>query len=271
MNLRPPAHPYESLLQHVLFAGETRPDRTGTGTLSVFGAQMRYNLETAFPLITTKRVHMKSVVGELLWFLSGSTNAHELRDKYGVTIWDEWADANGELGPIYSRQWRSWPDGDGGSIDQISRVIDDIVQNPHSRRHIVSAWNVAELEDMALAPCHVLFQFYVTVDGRLSCHLYQRSADLFLGVPFNLASYGLLTCMIAQQCELRPGDLVWSGGDVHLYSNHLEQAREQLRRRPRAYPTIELGGAPSIFDYDADSVRVIGYDPHPPIAAPVAV
>ncbi|MFD6093423.1 thymidylate synthase [Oerskovia sp. NPDC060338] len=261
--------PYEDLLRHVLNSGTTKSDRTGTGTRSVFGAQMRFDLSQGFPLVTTKRVHLKSVVYELLWFLRGETNVRWLQE-HGVKIWDEWAGADGELGPVYGSQWRSWPTPEGGHIDQIARVVDQIRQNPDSRRHIVSAWNVAQVEDMALPPCHALFQFYVA-DGRLSCQLYQRSADLFLGVPFNVASYALLTHMVAAQAGLQVGDFVWTGGDCHIYDNHLQQVREQLGRDPYPAPTLHLAERASIFDYAYEDVQITGYQHHPAIKAPVAV
>jgi len=261
--------PYEDLLRDVLENGARKADRTGTGTLSVFGRQIRYHLADGFPLLTTKRVHFKSVAYELLWFLRGESNIGWLHDN-GVTIWDEWADKNGELGPVYGVQWRSWPTAQGGQIDQISDVIEQIRNNPDSRRLLVSAWNVAELPQMALPPCHLLFQFYVA-DGKLSCQLYQRSADLFLGVPFNIASYALLTHMVAAQCGLEVGDFVWTGGDCHLYLNHLDQVREQLSRAPRPYPSLELAPRSSIFDYTYDDIVVHDYDPWPTIKAPVAV
>ncbi len=261
---------YLDLMRHVLEHGTAKTDRTGTGTLSVFGWQMRFDLAAGFPLVTTKKLHLKSIVHELLWFLSGSTNVAYLRE-HGVSIWDEWADAHGELGPVYGHQWRSWPTPDGGHIDQIADVVRRIRTEPDSRRLIVCAWNVAELPKMALAPCHALFQFYVA-DGRLSCQLYQRSADVFLGVPFNIASYALLTELVAQQCDLRPGDFVWTGGDCHLYLNHLEQAREQLSRAPLPAPRLELRRRPaSIFDYRYDDIAIVGYESHPHIKAPVAV
>jgi thymidylate synthase len=261
---------YEDLLGHVLDQGTAKTDRTGTGTASVFGAQLRFDLNKGFPLITTKKVFLRGVIHELLWFLKGETNILYLSDN-GVKIWDAWADAWGELGPVYGRQWRSWPTPDGRHIDQISEVIEQIKSNPDSRRHIVSAWNVGELDKMALMPCHAFFQFYVA-DGRLSCQLYQRSADLFLGVPFNIASYALLTHMVAQQCGLDVGDFIWTGGDCHVYDNHVEQVREQLSREPRPFPRLEIKRRPqSIFDYGADDFNVIGYDPHPAIKAPVAV
>lgn len=261
---------YLDLLQHVLEHGTRKEDRTGTGTLSVFGWQMRFDLAQGFPLLTTKKLHTRSIIHELLWFLRGDTNVGYLRDN-GVTIWDEWADDEGNLGPVYGAQWRSWPTPDGGSIDQISRVVDDIRRSPDSRRLIVSAWNVGALPDMALPPCHALFQFYVA-DGRLSCQLYQRSADIFLGVPFNVASYALLTHMVAQQTGLKPGEFIWTGGDCHLYLNHLEQARLQLARTPRPLPTLRLTRHPdSIFDYRYEDFVIDDYDPHPGIKAPIAV
>jgi len=262
--------PYLDLLRHVLEHGRPKADRTGTGTLSVFGYQTRYDLAAGFPLVTTKKLHLRSIIHELLWFLRGETNVRSLQ-KEGVRIWDEWADAEGELGPIYGRQWRSWPTPDGGQIDQISQVIEEIRRNPTSRRLIVSAWNVADLDRMALAPCHTLFQFYV-VDGKLSCQLYQRSADLFLGVPFNIASYALLTLMIAQGTDLAPGEFVHTFGDAHLYLNHLDQARLQLSREPRPLPVMRLNpDVRSVFDFRYDDFHLEGYDPHPHIPAPVAV
>ncbi|MCI1207354.1 MAG: thymidylate synthase [Microbacteriaceae bacterium] len=262
--------PYEDLLRRVLEEGSPKSDRTGTGTLSLFGAQMRFNLSEGFPLITTKRVHFKSLAYELLWFLRGDSNVHWLQE-HGVSIWDEWADAHGELGPIYGVQWRSWPTPEGRHIDQISQVVEQIRTNPDSRRLIVSAWNVAEIPEMALAPCHALFQFYVN-DGRLSCQLYQRSADMFLGVPFNIASYALLTCMIAQQTGLKPGDFVWTGGDCHIYRNHLEQVHRQLARDPFPSPTLHFVRTPdSIFDYRYEDFVIENYQHHPGIKAPVAV
>lgn len=268
---------YHQLMQHVLINGAKKDDRTGTGTRSVFGHQMRFDLREGFPLVTTKKVHFKSIVAELLWFLSGSTNNNDLR-AMGCTIWDEWAKEDGGLGPIYGKQWRSWPraslKGTGvhiDHIDQISRVLLDLQLNPDSRRHVVSAWNVADLDKMALAPCHCLFQFYVA-DGRLSCQLYQRSADIFLGVPFNIASYALLTHMMAQQCDLEVGDFIWTGGDCHLYENHLEQAALQLSRTPRALPLLGFARRPeSIFDYKPEDIILARYDPDPAIKAPVAV
>ncbi len=260
---------YLDLMQTILDTGADKSDRTGTGTRSIFGAQMRFDLEAGFPLLTTKKLHLRSIIHELLWFLSGDTNIRYLKDN-GVSIWDEWADASGELGPVYGHQWRSWPTPDGGHIDQISEVLASLKNNPDSRRHIVCAWNVADVPNMALPPCHLLFQFYVA-NGRLSCQLYQRSCDFFLGVPFNIASYALLTHMFAQQCGYAPGDFVWTGGDVHLYSNHLEQAREQLGRQPRPLPRLELRQAPSLFEYRFEDVAILDYDPHPHIKAPVAV
>jgi len=262
--------PYLDLMRHVLDHGVQKADRTGTGTRSVFGWQMRFDLAQGFPLVTTKKLHLKSIVHELLWFLSGSTNVAYLRDN-GVSIWDEWADADGELGPVYGHQWRSWPTPEGAHIDQISELMERLKRDPDSRRLIISAWNVAEIPKMALAPCHALFQFYVA-DGRLSCQLYQRSADIFLGVPFNIASYALLTEMVAHQCDLIPGDFVWTGGDCHLYLNHLDQAREQLAREPHALPRLEFKRHPvSIFDYHYDDIAITGYQAHPHIKAPVAI
>lgn len=261
--------PYEDLLRDVLANGTVKGDRTGTGTLSSFGRQIRYDLGQGFPLLTTKRVHVRSIVGELLWFLRGSTNVRWLQER-GITIWDEWADADGELGPVYGYQWRSWPAPDGRHIDQIARVVESIKTNPDSRRHIVSAWNPALIDEMALPPCHALFQFYVA-DGKLSCQLYQRSADLFLGVPFNIASYALLTHMIAAQTDLGVGDFVWTGGDCHIYANHLEQVRLQLSREPYPYPTLRLADRPSLMDYEIDDVEIVDYQHHPGIKAPIAV
>jgi thymidylate synthase len=262
--------PYLDLLQHILDHGVRKSDRTGTGTLSVFGWQTRFDLAAGFPLLTTKKLHLRSILHELLWFLAGDTNVRYLQE-HGVTIWDEWADENGDLGPVYGSQWRSWPAPDGGSIDQIARVVEQIRTHPDSRRHIVSAWNVAEIDDMALPPCHALFQFWVG-DGRLSCQLYQRSADVFLGVPFNIASYALLTMMAAQVCGLRPGDFVHTFGDAHLYLNHLEQARLQLSREPRPLPRMEINPeVQSIFDFKYEDFTLTGYDPHPAIKAPIAV
>jgi thymidylate synthase len=262
--------PYLDLVRHILDHGARKSDRTGTGTLSVFGRQLRFDLGAGFPLLTTKKLHLRSIIYELLWFLRGETNVRYLNENK-VTIWDEWADADGELGPIYGYQWRSWPAADGRHIDQISAVIEQIKTNPDSRRHIVSAWNVADIDKMALAPCHALFQFYVA-DGRLSCQLYQRSADVFLGVPFNIASYALLTLMVAQVCGLLAGDFVHTFGDVHLYLNHIEQAREQLTREPRPLPTMTLNPeVRSIFDFKFSDFTLENYDPHPAIKAPIAV
>jgi thymidylate synthase len=261
---------YLDLLRHVLAHGTEKHDRTGTGTRSVFGHQMRFDLRAGFPLVTTKKLHLRSIIHELLWFLRGESNVRYLRE-HGVTIWDEWADADGELGPVYGVQWRSWPTPDGGTIDQIAQVVEQIKSNPDSRRLLVSAWNVGELAKMALPPCHLLFQFYVA-EGRLSCQLYQRSCDLFLGVPFNIASYSLLTHMVAQQCDLAVGDFVWTGGDCHIYGNHLEQVREQLSREPRPLPRLHIKRRPAtLFDYRHDDFEFVGYDPHPAIKAPVAV
>jgi thymidylate synthase len=261
---------YLDLLERILETGAGKEDRTGTGTLSVFGHQMRFDLSAGFPLVTTKKLHIRSIVYELLWFLAGDTNVKYLRD-HGVTIWDEWADDQGELGPVYGRQWRSWPATDGGVIDQMRGVVEDIKRNPDSRRLIVNAWNVADLPKMALMPCHTLFQFYVA-DGRLSCQLYQRSADIFLGVPFNIASYALLTHMVARHCGLEVGDFVHVLGDAHLYSNHFEQAREQLAREPRPLPRLELAPhARDLFLMKYEDIVITGYDPLPAIKAPVAV
>ncbi|HET7267077.1 MAG TPA: thymidylate synthase [Oleiagrimonas sp.] len=261
---------YLDLLRHVLDQGTSKSDRTGTGTLSVFGYQMRFELADGFPLLTTKKVHLKSIVHELLWFLRGDTNIAYLKE-HGVSIWDEWADADGDLGPVYGRQWRAWPTADGAVVDQIAWVIDEIKRDPDSRRLIVSAWNVGELPKMALMPCHTMFQFYVA-DGKLSCQLYQRSGDIFLGVPFNIASYALLTHMIAQVCDLAPGAFVHTLGDAHLYRNHLDQAREQLTRTPSALPRLRLNpDVRSIFDFRFEDIAVEGYDPQPAIKAPVAV
>jgi thymidylate synthase len=261
---------YLSLLRHIREHGVRKTDRTGTGTLSVFGHQMRFDLEQGFPLVTTKKVHLRSIIYELLWFLRGETNVRYLHD-HGVTIWDEWANEDGELGPVYGRQWRSWPTPDGKFIDQISRTVDLIRRNPDSRRILVSAWNVGELESMALTPCHALFQFWVA-EGRLSCQLYQRSADFFLGVPFNIASYALLTHMFAQQCDLKVGEFIWTGGDCHLYLNHLEQADEQLRRSTFPLPRLQITKRPpSIFEYEFEDFQILGYESHPHIKAPVAV
>ena len=262
--------PYEDLLREVLENGTVKEDRTGTGTRSVFGRQLRFDLSESFPLITTKRVHFKSVAAELLWFLRGESNVTWLQEQ-GVRIWNEWADENGELGPVYGVQWRSWPTPDGGHIDQISQVVQSLRENPDSRRHIVSAWNVAEISNMALPPCHMFFQFYVA-DGKLSCQLYQRSADMFLGVPFNIASYALLTLMLAQQLDLEPGEFIWTGGDVHIYTNHLDQVREQLSRDPYPYPQLQLARRPeSIFDYTLEDFVVQNYRHHPTIKGSVAV
>ena len=264
-----PERPYLDLLADILAHGVLRDDRTGTGTLGVFGRQIRFDLAQGFPLLTTKRVHFKSVALELLWFLRGDTNVRWLQER-GVTIWDEWADADGELGPVYGHQWRSWAAPDGRSIDQITKLVDGLKANPSSRRHVVSAWNPAEVDDMALPPCHCLFQFFVA-DGRLSCQLYQRSADVFLGVPFNIASYALLTLMVAQVVGLEPGEFVHSFGDAHLYVNHVDQARTQLAREPRDFPRLVLTPRPVLFDYAYEDIAVTGYDPHPVIKAPVAV
>ncbi len=271
MTPRPIRSQYEDFMRHVFEHGVAKGDRTGTGTRSVFGHQMRFDLREGFPLVTTKKVHLKSIVLELLWFLQGSGNARWLQER-GVTIWDEWADpASGDLGPVYGVQWRSWPTPGGGHIDQISQVVEQLKANPDSRRIIVSAWNVAELDKMALMPCHAFFQFYVA-EGRLSCQLYQRSADIFLGVPFNIASYALLTHMLAQQCDLEVGDFIWTGGDCHIYSNHFEQVRTQLARQPFPYPQLHIRRRPaSIFEYEYEDFEVVGYEHHPAIKAPVAV
>lgn len=266
---RQPDTQYENLLRHVMEHGTVKGDRTGTGTRSVFGHQLRYPLAEGFPMVTTKRVHFKSVALELLWFLRGEGNVRWLQER-GVSIWDEWADADGDLGPVYGVQWRSWPTPDGRHVDQVSQVLEQLRTDPDSRRIIVSAWNVADIPQMALAPCHAFFQFYVA-DGRLSCQLYQRSADLFLGVPFNIASYALLTQMIAQQVGLELGDFVWTGGDCHIYDNHVDQVREQLGRTPYPFPRLELHKAASLFDYDYDDLTVVDYQHHPAIKAPVAV
>ena len=261
---------YLNLLEDIMDNGVLKKDRTGTGTKSVFGRQMRFNLEEGFPLVTTKKVHLKSIIHELLWFIAGDTNIAYLKAN-GVRIWDEWADENGDLGPVYGHQWRSWPTPDGGTIDQLANVIQQIKNNPDSRRHIVSAWNVAEVDKMALPPCHTLFQFYVA-DGRLSCQLYQRSADMFLGVPFNIASYALLTMMIAQECGLRPGDFVHTTGDTHIYTNHFDQVREQLSREPKPLPVMKLNpDVKSVFDFRYEDFTLEGYDPWPAIKGKVAV
>lgn len=275
--VRPIRQQYEDLMRHVFEHGVEKGDRTGTGTRSVFGHQMRFDLNEGFPLVTTKKVFLKAIIVELLWFLRGDSNVKWLQDR-GCTIWDEWARADGELGPVYGVQWRSWPKVGGGQVDQIQQVIDTLKTNPDSRRIIVSAWNVAELDQMALMPCHAFFQFYVAPPttpggkGRLSCQLYQRSADIFLGVPFNIASYALLTHMVAQQCDLDVGDFIWTGGDCHLYSNHFEQVQLQLSREPLPYPTLRLLRRPaSIFDFDLEDFEVVDYQHHPAIKAPVAV
>ena len=265
---------YHDLLRRILAEGVRQADRTGVGTLSVFGHQTRYDLAKGFPLVTTKRVHLKSVIAELLWFVAGETNANQLRAR-GATIWDEWADADGELGPVYGRQWRAWPTA-RGTVDQLARVVEEIRTNPASRRHIVSAWNVGQLDEMALPPCHLLFQFHVAPQpdgpGRLSCQVYQRSADVFLGVPFNIASYAILTHMVAHATGLVPGDLVHTLGDAHIYLNHMEQVEAQLAREPRPLPVLDLSSAPrDLFAIEAEHIRVTGYDPHPAIKAPVAV
>lgn len=261
---------YHDLLRHILQHGTNKSDRTGTGTISVFGYQMRFNLADGFPLVTTKKVHLRSIIHELIWFLNGDTNIKYLKDN-GVSIWDEWADANGDLGPVYGKQWRSWAAPDGRTIDQITEVVNTLKKNPDSRRIIVSAWNPADIPDMALAPCHCLFQFYVA-DGKLSCQLYQRSADVFLGVPFNIASYALLTLMLAQVCDLEPGDFVWTGGDTHLYVNHLEQVDLQLSRVPRPLPTMKINPAVrDIFSFKYEDFELLNYEPWPGIKAPVAV
>ena len=268
---------YEDFMRHVFEHGVSKGDRTRTGTRSVFGHQMRFDLSEGFPLITTKKVHLRSIIQELLWFLTGSSNNNWLKDR-GVTIWDEWARPDGDLGPVYGVQWRSWPTPDGGHIDQIAQVVQQLKTNPDSRRIIVSSWNVAELDKMALMPCHAFFQFYVAPSqvagepGKLSCQLYQRSADIFLGVPFNIASYALLTHMLAQQCDLAVGDFIWTGGVCHIYSNHFEQVQTQLARAPYAYPTLNIKRRPaSIFDYEYEDFEVLGYECHPAIKAPVAV
>ena len=261
---------YLDLMADILANGAKKTDRTGTGTLSVFGRQLRFDLSEGFPLVTTKKLHLKSIIYELLWFLNGDTNIKYLND-HGVSIWDEWADKNGNLGPVYGSQWRSWPAPNGKHIDQIAGVLNQIRTKPDSRRHIVSAWNPAEVDNMALPPCHALFQFYVA-DGKLSCQLYQRSADYFLGVPFNIASYALLTAMFAQQCDLHPGEFVWTGGDVHLYSNHIEQAKLQLSREPLPLPALNIKRKPnSISGYQFEDFEIVNYQSHPSIKAPIAV
>ena len=260
---------YETLLDKIMVNGVERGDRTGTGTRSLFGQQLRFNLEEGFPLVTTKKIHFKSVAYELLWFLSGSSNIGWLNSN-GVSIWDEWADEDGELGPVYGVQWRPWPDYNGGHIDQIYNSVEMLRNDPYSRRNIISAWNVAQIDDAALPPCHILFQFYVA-DNKLSCHLYQRSCDMFLGVPFNIASYSLLTHMVAQQADLGVGEFVWTGGDCHIYSNHFEQVDEQLRRVPYPFPELTLSRAPSIDEYSYDDIHLLNYKSHPGIKAPVAV
>ena len=261
---------YLDLMREIRESGIQKEDRPGTGTLSIFGAQLRFNLSEGFPLLTTKKVHLKSIIHELLWFIAGDTNIKYLKEN-GVTIWDEWADANGDLGPVYGHQWRSWPKAGGGSIDQLAKIISEIQSNPDSRRLIVSAWNVGEIEKMALAPCHTFFQFYVA-GGKLSCQLYQRSADFFLGVPFNIASYALLTLMVAQVCKLKPGDFVHTFGDCHLYLNHLEQTDEQLSRAPRPLPIMKINpNIQNIEDFKYEDFELISYDPHPAIKAPVAI
>ncbi len=260
---------YEDLLRHVMAHGTPKADRTGTGTRSVFGHQLRYDLSRGFPLVTTKRVHFRSVALELLWFLRGDGNVRWLQER-GVTIWNEWADENGDLGPVYGVQWRSWPTPDGQHVDQLEQVLRTLRTDPDSRRMVVSAWNVGELEKMALAPCHALFQFYVA-DGKLSCQLYQRSADLFLGVPFNIASYALLTVLVAQQAGLQPGEFIWTGGDCHVYDNHVEQVTEQLSREAYPFPTLRVRPAASLFEHSFEDFEVVGYQHHPAIKAPVAV
>lgn len=261
---------YHELMQRILDEGVKKTDRTGTGTLSVFGHQMRFDLSEGFPVVTTKKLHLRSIIIELLWFLKGSTNIGWLKEN-GVSIWDEWADENGDLGPVYGYQWRHWPDGKGGEIDQIKKLIDQIKNKPDSRRHIVSAWNIANVDQMALPPCHTLFQFYVA-DGKLSCQLYQRSADVFLGVPFNIASYALFTMMVAQVCDLEPGEFIHTFGDAHLYSNHLEQAQLQLSRECRPLPTMKINpNVKDIFGFKYEDFELLNYDPHPHIKAPVAV
>lgn len=261
---------YLDLMQEILDKGTQKTDRTGTGTYSVFGRQLRFDLSQGFPLVTTKKLHLRSIIYELLWFLKGDTNIKYLNDN-GVSIWNEWADENGELGPVYGSQWRSWPAPDGRHIDQITQVLNQLKTKPDSRRHIVTAWNPAEVDKMALPPCHALFQFYVA-DGKLSCQLYQRSADYFLGVPFNIASYALMTYMFAQQCDLKPGEFVWTGGDVHLYTNHIDQAKLQLSREPFAIPQLIIKRKPaSLFDYQFEDFEIVNYQSHPSIKAPIAV
>lgn len=261
---------YHTLLKHILETGTEKMDRTGTGTISVFGYQMRFNLNDGFPMVTTKKVHLKSIIHELLWFINGNTNIKYLNDN-GVKIWDEWADKNGDLGPVYGKQWRSWTTRDGKVIDQLKEVIETLKNNPGSRRIIVSAWNVGELSEMALMPCHALFQFYVA-DNKLSCQLYQRSADVFLGVPFNIASYALLTMMIAQVCDLNLGDFIWTGGDTHIYSNHFEQVQTQLAREPKTLPTMKLNPkVKNIFNFKFEDFELLNYEPYPGIKAPVAI
>lgn len=266
---------YLDLLDHVMTHGVDKSDRTGTGTRSVFGYQMRFDLSEGFPVLTTKKLHLKSIIGELLWFLRGDTNVKWLQDR-GISIWDEWADENGDLGPVYGYQWRSWPTPDGGHVDQIAKVIESIRSNPDSRRHIVSAWNVADVDSMALPPCHTMFQFYVspargTEPAKLSCQLYQRSADIFLGVPFNIASYALLTMMVAQVCDLEPGEFIHTLGDAHLYNNHVEQARQQLTREPFPLPQLRIARGKQIDEFDLEDFELVGYQAHPSIKAPIAV
>jgi thymidylate synthase len=260
---------YLDLLDDVLTNGTDKSDRTGTGTRSVFGRQMRFDLSEGFPVLTTKKLHLKSIIGELLWFLRGDSNVRWLQER-GITIWDEWVDENGDLGPVYGYQWRSWPTPDGGHVDQVAKVIESIRTNPDSRRHIVSAWNVADVDDMALPPCHTMFQFYVA-DGKLSCQLYQRSADIFLGVPFNIASYALLTMMVAQVCDLEPGDFVHTLGDAHLYSNHFEQAQLQLTRKPLPLPHMKIASGRQIDEFELGDFELVGYESYPSIKAPIAV
>lgn len=261
---------YHQLLRHILDNGTRKTDRTGVGTISVFGYQMRFDLSKGFPLVTTKKLHLKSIIYELLWFLNGDTNIKYLKD-HGVSIWDEWADENGDLGPVYGYQWRSWPGRNGEKIDQITKLVDQLKKKPDSRRHIVTAWNPADVDQMALPPCHAMFQFYVA-DGKLSCQLYQRSCDTFLGLPFNIASYALLVHMIAQQCGYEPGDFVWTGGDVHIYSNHIDQVNLQLTRQPYPLPSLNIRRHPaSIFEYQFEDFEIINYQAHPGIKAPIAV